>query len=383
MKIKSIEPTPSPHSMKIILDEKLPENETRNYKPDDLQAAPKFIQQLFSITGVKGIYHVIDFMALERNPKVPWESILPAVRETLGTIESAVDTHDDSIVQTANDTNNSFGEVKVFIQMFRNIPSQVKLDDGEQEERFGLPERFMKAVLDASSSSPNVVMERKWVEQRPRYGSLEEIGNEVVEELTASYDQSRLDQLVRQAFDGEISTSDAKHKQLSNSVSLESLQSPDWKVRYATLDRLEPTFESLPILAKALDDEKASIRRLAVAYLGMIEEPEVLPYLYKALKDKAVTVRRTAGDCISDLGFKEAMPEMIASLHDANRLVRWRAAMFLYELGDESAIEALEEAGGDPEFEVRMQVKMALERIKGGHDAQGSVWYQMTQATKK
>src|SRR5699024_8170242 len=114
-----------------------------------------------------------------------------------------------------------------------------------------------------------------------------------------------------------------------------------------------------------------------------IEEIEVLPYLYKALKDKAANVRRTAGDCLSDLGFQEAMPEMIETLKDDNRIVRWRAAMFLYEVGDETAIDALEEAKDDPEFEVRLQINMALERIKGGAEAKGSIWHQMTQAVAK
>jgi len=105
--------------------------------------------------------------------------------------------------------------------------------------------------------------------------------------------------------------------------------------------------------------------------------------LYEALADKAVNVRRTAGDCISDLGFTEAIPNMIETLKDKSRIVRWRGAMYLYEAGDESAIPALEEASAEePEFEVRMQIQLALERIQGGEKAKGSVWHQMTQAAK-
>ncbi|MFP3490032.1 HEAT repeat domain-containing protein, partial [Staphylococcus sp. SIMBA_130] len=51
-------------------------------------------------------------------------------------------------------------------------------------------------------------------------------------------------------------------------------------------------------------------------------------------------------------------------------------------VGDETAIPALEQAANDPEFEVKMQAGMALERIKGGEEAKGSVWHQMTQARK-
>lgn len=225
-------------------------------------------------------------------------------------------------------------------------------------------------------------MERKWIEQHPRYGTMEEIEEEIVEELSASYDQERLDGLVKLAFEDQEKASLEESKP-KKQLSLKILDDPDWKVRYAALDRFDPTPDDLPLLDKALIDEKSSIRRLATAYLGMIEEPEVLPYLYKALKDKSVTVRRTAGDCISDLGFKEATSEMIITLSDPSRIVRWRAAMFLYELGDETAIPALVAAADDPEFEVRMQIKLALERIQGGEEAKGSVWHQMTQATHK
>ena len=225
----------------------------------------------------------------------------------------------------------------------------------------------------------NLLEERKWIEQSPRYGELEAIGKEVVEEISASYNEKRLNDLVNYALTSDDSFVASRNQK----VALDVLDNPSWKERYAALDQINPTKDDLPVLEKALNDEKASIRRLATAYLGMIEDKDVLPYLFKALKDKAVNVRRTAGDCLSDLGFKEAIPEMIKALTDKSRLVRWRAAMFLYELGDETAVKALENAFDDPEFEVRMQVKMALARIKGGEEAKGSIWSQMTKAMQE
>ncbi|MFC7062876.1 conserved virulence factor C family protein [Halobacillus seohaensis] len=377
MKIVSIEPTPSPNSMKINVNEELPSGESRNYKQgDNLDEAPDFVTNLFNIEGVKGLYQVTNFIALERSAKVPWEDILPQVRSVFGS-EEVVESSESKEKVNADD---AFGEVKVFVQMFRGLPMQIKLEEGDEEKRVGLPDRFMEAAMEAAPASPNMIMERKWVEQNPRYGDTEEIGEQVKEELSASYDEKRLGGLVKQAFDQD---SPEPEKTDSSKVSLETLDNPDWKIRYASLDRMNPTQEDLPVLDKALSDQKASIRRLATAYLGMIEEPEVLPYLYKALDDKTVTVRRTAGDCLSDLGYKEAMPKIIDSLKDSNRLVRWRAAMFLYELGDETSLPALKEAKSDAEFEVRLQVNMAIERIEGGEEAKGSVWHQMTQATKQ
>ena len=40
--------------------------------------------------------------------------------------------------------------------------------------------------MKVQMSAPNVVKERKWVEQSTRYGNFEEIGKEVVEEIVAA-----------------------------------------------------------------------------------------------------------------------------------------------------------------------------------------------------
>ena len=373
MKIKAIEPTPSPNTMKIILDTELPSGARNNYKKENYNEAPEEIQRILSLDGIKGIYHVADFLAVERHPKADWKEVLPLVREALGEeIDSS----------NANNTeiNEHFGEVQVQIQVFKDIPLQVKLTDGESEKRFGLPEYFLKAFTKAQLPDDNFVLQRKWADWGVRYGELDEVGSVIVEEIIATYPQERLNNLIEQALNPNTTEVPKKFRK----VTLEDLDNPDWKKRFEVLEQMEePTLEHLPILEKALNDEKPSIRRLAVVYLGMIEDTKVLPFIYKGLKDTTVTVRRTAGDCLSDLGFIEAQDAMIDSLKDKSKIVRWRAAMFLYEVGDEHALPALKEAQDDPEFEVALQIKMAIERISGGEEAKGSVWKQMTEARKK
>lgn len=373
--IKAIEPTPSPNTMKVILNEELPMGKSNNYKIENSEGAPKVIQDILAIEGIKGVYHVADFLAVERNAKFDWKDILPKVRLAFGEEAEAENDHGTKV-------NDHFGEIKVSIQKFKDIPMQVKLTDGTEERRFGLPEIFMNALSDAQSKDDNVVLARKWVESGVRYGDFDQVGKEVVEELLAAYPDTRLKLLVEQAKNPELSTQKQARQRLK--VTLADLDNPDWRVRYQMLEQMDdPTLNDLPVLEIALQDEKASIRRLATVYLGMIEDKKVLPLLYKALKDKTVTVRRTAGDCLSDLGFQEAMQEMMNALKDSSKLVRWRAAMFLYEEGDETALPALKAAEDDPEFEVSMQIKLAIERIELGEEAKGSVWKQMTEARKK
>jgi HEAT repeat protein len=206
----------------------------------------------------------------------------------------------------------------------------------------------------------------------------------VAQEIDAAYPQERVDELVKLAMQQEPGEAPPQPEQREKKVvTLEMLDDPDWQKRYAALDRLEPTEADLPVLVKALRDPKASIRRLAVVYLGMVGGDAVLPYLFEALRDESVSVRRTAGDTLSDLGDPRAIGPMAEALKDPNKLVRWRAARFLYEVGDESALEALRAAQDEPEFEVRLQIKMALERIESGEAASGTVWQQMTRRNEQ
>lgn len=372
MNISSIEPTPSPNTMKINLTEELPAGKSNNYKIDQAENAPQLIKDILNIEGIKGVYHVADFLAVERNAKYDWKELLMQIRTVFG--EDTVKTNME------NTMLEHYGEITVLVQQFKGIPMQIKLNDGQEEKRFGLPDHFMKAISDAQKPDDNVVVLRKWIDYGVRYGDKEAIGTEVRDEIIAAYDQERLNQLVNEA-QTDSATTRIHTTRTRVKLTEAMLEDDNWEKRYQALDQMEdPTIEDIPLLERALEDSKTSIRRLAVVYLGMIEDKKVLKGLYKGLQDKNPSVRRTAGDCLSDLGFEEAMDEMAKGLTDKSKIVRWRAAMFLYELGNESVLPALKKADNDPEFEVDMQIKMAIDRIENGEEAKGSVWKQMTES---
>ncbi|OZI11743.1 virulence factor [Bacillaceae bacterium SAS-127] len=372
MKIIKIEPTPSPNTMKVLLDEELPAGKSNNYKAAQAEEVSEPLRSLLKIEGIKGIYHVADFLAVERNGKYDWQMILPQVRQVFGEATGT---------EVANASmDEAFGEVQAAIQVFKGIPIQLKLTSATEEKRFALPDEFLQAFQQAQSGDDNYVLQRKWQDFGIRYGDLEEIGKETVEELIAAYPKERLAALAESGASGQLVE---KRPQVKLTEAMWQAEE-DWRKRYEWLEGLaDPTLEDLPVLTLALADSKPAIRRLAVVYIGMIEDVQVLPLLTQALKDSTVTVRRTAGDCLSDLGFKEAISAMCEALNDKSKIVRWRAAMFLYEVGDETALPALKAVVDDLEFEVQMQVKMAIERIEGGEEAKGSVWKQMTEARAK
>lgn len=375
MRIVSIEPTPSPNTMKVNLDESLPKGAKRTYKSTDA-AAPEAFRRILDIPGVTAIFHTADFIAVDRTSKGDWEMILSRIRSILGSDESA-----STGIPAGEAPNDSYGEATVLMQTFRSIPMQIRVRAGTEEVRRAMPERFVQSAMQAGNASPNLIKERKLEEIGIRYGELQEIADQVVQELDASYGADRLSELVKAAEAaglGEEAPAPLPQKELAPRELERLLDDPDWKKRYAALQQMKPTVEKLPLLAKAIRDPQSSVRRLAAVYLGDVREPEALPYLFQALRDESVSVRRTAGDTLSDIGDPAAVGPMIEALGDKNKLVRWRAARFLYEAGDESALAALHEAADDSEFEVRMQVKMAIERIEGGGAAEGSVWQQMT-----
>ncbi|MCL6456789.1 MAG: virulence factor [Gorillibacterium sp.] len=379
MKLISIEPTPSPNSMKLNLDETLSSKERYTYTKDNVQHQSDTIKLLLAIPGVTGLFHAADFMAIDRHPKSDWQSILSEVRLILGQATGVPSIEASPSVATAgaNADAGAWGEVRVAVQFFRGIPMQVRVYSGSQEQRSGLAERFVQAAMKAGLASPNLMRERKLEEHGIRYGELTDVLAEIAIELEASYSDAQLNELVAQAE--QLEPGEAPKKQVVPLAEVEQLWlDPDWRVRYSALEKIKPNEQALPLLEKALADSQVSIRRLAAVFLADLRTPAAMRLLLSALRDTSPIVRRTVGDTLSDIGDPEATEPMAEALKDRNKLVRWRAARFLYEVGKDSALPALHAAKDDPEFEVRMQVQIAIERIEGGEDAAGSVWQQMT-----
>ncbi|AWB46000.1 virulence factor [Paenibacillus sp. CAA11] len=372
MKIVFIEPTPSPNTMKLHLDESLAPGVRRTYTTENERSAPEWIAKMLHIPGVKSVFHTADFVALDRKGNADWSAVLSAVQEQFGQeqVASSWSPEDQSAA-------GHFGEAQVFVQFFRGIPMQIRVKAGGQEERISLSDRFVNAVTEVASAT--LIKERKLTDYGVRYGELPEIAREVEQELEAAYPADRLASIVSQAIAhgrSEQEFTEERRTYRPEEVR-ELLKSEDWRTRYAALEGLPPEQADIPLLAEALRDPQMQVRRLAVVYLGDIRTPEAMDLLYAALKDSSAAVRRTAGDTLSDIGDPAATGPMIEALRDRSKLVRWRAARFLYEVGGEEAKDALQEAAEDPEFEVGLQARMALERIESGEEAAGTVWQQM------
>ena len=265
MKILSIEPTPSPNSMKVIIDQDLPFGKSFNYTKDNITQASEELQAIFAVEGVKGIYHVSNFLAVERNAKFAWENILADIRRAIGGEAAEVE---------QQQFNEHYGEVNVQVQMYKAIPLQIKAFDGEGEIRLSAGDRFTSAFkrLQFKVNDANYIFERKWVDFGVRYGDKEQVAQEVLKEVDALYPQHRVETIVETA-NTEVVTAAQERKE----VTLEDyVQVEDWQQRFQLLDQLpDPEVKDIPLLEKALEDEQMSIRRLATVYLGMIEDEQI------------------------------------------------------------------------------------------------------------
>ncbi|AOZ93474.1 virulence factor [Paenibacillus crassostreae] len=377
MKITFIEPTPSPNTMKLHLDETIETGLRKTYTLDNERSAPAWIKEMLHIPGVKSVFHTTDFAALERKGNADWSAILGEVQERLG--QDGLTTN---WIEADQDSGEHYGEAEVLVQYFRGIPMQIRVKAEGREERIALSERFTQAVTEVAIAT--MIKERKLSDYGVRYGELKDIAREVEQELEAAYPAERLQKVIQQAIAHGKSDEEfmEKRTELSDQEIEEALQNSDWRIRYAALDSMVPSEERIPFIHVALHDTKVQIRRLAIIYLGDLRSLEAMELLFEALKDKSAAVRRTAGDTLSDIGDASATPAMTESLKDTSKLVRWRAARFLYEVGTEDAREALEAAVDDSEFEVSLQARMALERIESGEEAAGTIWQQMAKRTR-
>ena len=381
MKLLSIETTPNPNSMKLNLDESLAKGVAITYTHENKGDGPAYIEKILAISGVSSVFRIADWMAIQRKPTAGWEDILSQTRVVL---EYA--SLNDTKPETPGTSDKEWREVMVSVQYFRDLPMLVKVSSGSETTRLPLPERFGQALERAMGASENMLMERKWKDEGPRYGDLRDVGEAVVHEISAVYDEKKLKELVERAYHPDLQKPVKASREKQGELA-RAFESPRWEERFAALKELgrdataQIDSQALSLIIRATKDPKMSIRRLAVVLLGLIKTPEVLAPLCEALKDEAVGVRRSAGDALTDIGDRQAIGPMVETLKDPNKLVRWRASRFLYELGDESTLPALREVQDDREFEVAMQIRQAIERIESGKVGQGSVWRQMTQTT--
>lgn len=386
MQLLSIETTPSPNCIKLNLNAVISTKALTFNKGENQADAPVLAQQLLTIEAVQSVFFVQDFITLTRQGNAEWQPILAQAARLIGVAEEAdakllaqvAPPQAQSQVQSAA----NLGQVEVAVQVFRAIPVQVRATAADgQQARVALPERFNQALQRAvQATQANYVAERQWEPYQSPAGSLDEVAQFVADEIASLIDEDELARMEAIAISQECKPEPASHAALQQSLIAE-LQHPNWKHRLKALQQIEVTADTFPQILAMLEDEQSTIRRWAAALLGASGRlAAVEPLCRVVLVDPSAMVRRTAGDALSDLGDIRARVTMAKALADSSKLVRWRAARFLTEMGDLTAVDALRQAiEREAEFDVRVEMMTALERIEGGGDTQLPMWLRITQ----
>ena len=394
MQLLSIETTPSPNCIKLNLDETISPKALTLQKGSDSPDAPEVAQQLLAIEAVQSVFIIQDFITLTRQGNSDWQPILAKAAAVIGVADQANSQLLSQVAPPGQPTENdpsaspstsNLGQLDVAVQMFRGIPVQIRAiaADGQQA-RVALPERFAQALQRTlSATGADYVAERRWEPYQAPAGEPEQVAQLVADEIESWLDAPELARIEAAAIANAAATQPTDDAAQQQALVAE-LSHPDWKHRLKAIQQLEVTPATFSAVVAVLDDEKSPIRRWAAALLGASTlEAAVEPLCRLVQQDPSPIVRRTAGDALSDLGDTQAQPTMTAALTDASKLVRWRAARFLTEIGDQTAVEPLRQAvAQESEFDVKVEMMAALERIEAGGDTQMPMWMRLTQGVE-
>src|SRR5712692_9955261 len=211
--------------MKLNLDERLAKGVAITYTHENTGDCPAYIEKILAITGVSSVFRVEDFMAIQRKPTAGWEEILSQARAVL---EYA--SLNNAKPEPVGTSDNRWREVTVTVQYFRDLPMLIKVCSGSETTRLPLPERFGQAIERAMGASENMLMERKWIDEGLRYGELREVGEALVREISAVYDDKKLKELVERAYHPDLHEKvEASREELGELV--RAFESPKWEER--------------------------------------------------------------------------------------------------------------------------------------------------------
>ncbi len=325
---------------------------------------PGYARDILALDGIKSIFVCADFITLNKEPRADWKVLLKECAALFSTAGDGVKAESGAaIVSTVAPQLPATisGENQVLVQTFKGIPLQVKVVDAAGETRLSLGELYNHAAQQVQKAEQSdYLKERYWADHGVRYGERELVASEVLQELQGIYGRNEINEILAR---------------FNVASSNETTSQSDWQKRLKTIHTLSQTGGDTTIFSQALKDENAQVRRLAAAALGASGDLSAVPDLCRSLLDDAsVAVRRTAGDALSDLGDAAAQESMCVALKDASKLVRWRAARFLNEKGTPEALPYLKAAVNDDQFEVKLEVEAAIDRIESGGDLQMPAW---------
>ena len=147
-----------------------------------------------------------------------------------------------------------------------------------------------------------------------------------------------------------------------------ALESAEWQVRVAAVQKLETWGERAPIelLVRALKDEHEAVRAAAAHAVGILGSSEAIRPLVGALQDATWLVRAAAVKALGMLGDQAPVEPLMLALNDEDESVRAAAVRVSGVMGERVPIERLLATLQDGAWQVREMAVLAL-GARGGH----------------
>lgn len=82
MEIINIATTPNPNTMKIDLNIDSGDNIPNTYTKVK-EGQPDFINAVLDVEGVKSIFQAMNFISVDKNSEVDWDTLLPNITKAL------------------------------------------------------------------------------------------------------------------------------------------------------------------------------------------------------------------------------------------------------------------------------------------------------------
>ncbi len=127
---------------------------------------------------------------------------------------------------------------------------------------------------------------------------------------------------------------------------------------------LQSDAAALQVASQALQDSKATTRRLAAEILGKMQAASTIPALIRHLADPDAEVRASVIEALGSLDAKSALEEIAACLDDPEERVRGQALAVIAQLKPEATSSLIEKLNGmlsdDPSNAVQTQAALAL-----------------------
>ncbi len=237
---------------------------------------------------------------------------------------------------------------------------------------------------EASATQPNeevnVMIEEQQVQPLTAEAEIPSLPGVTLEEVRAAVFPNAAESIIFTRAFSDIASQDTAarvdavraiagiHHQLSVRVLVaQMVHEPSVRVRQKcikALTSLEMT-EGLSAIERALSDQAASVRLVAVWGLYRLAGAESATALARMFSDEDEEVRRRAATCVGWLGQAELATELLPLLDDSSVSVRRAAVEAMGKLRSRQVVSALIKRLNDPAESVRKAVLSTLKAITG------------------